>query len=97
MAEKNHQLIANLTAADVFVAVRHDETAPGVTVLTFLLRRPPTKSRGVVHRIVPRHFVGIVYDGGAFRCRIENSAHVTLMTGNMADGRPCWAITGFKN
>ncbi len=97
MAEKKYQIIANLTGHDVFIAVRGDEKAPGFTVLTFLFRRPAGKARGDVRQVAPRHFVGIVYDGETFRCRIENPAQVTLMTGTMPDGRPCWAITGFKN
>jgi len=97
MAEKNHHLIANLTAADVFVAVRGDETAPGVTVLAFSLKQPGRRRSMVIHRIAPRHFVGIAYDGGSFRYRIENTAGVTLTPGNMPDGRFCWAITGFRN
>ncbi len=96
MAEKNHHLIVNLTAADVYVAVRADETAPGVTVLTFLLRRPP-RDRRVIHQIAPRHFVGIAYEGGSFRYRLENTAGVVLTPGNLPDGRFCWAVTGLKN
>jgi len=97
MTSKNHHLIANLTAADVFVAVRDDETERGRTVLTFLLRRPGGRTRGAVHRIVPRHYVGIAFEGRSFRYRIENAAGVVMNPGNLPDGRFCWAITGFVN
>ena len=96
MAKKNHHLIVNLTGADIFVAARDDETERGCTVLTFLLKSPG-RIRGFVHRIAPKHFVGIPFEGEELRYRIENKARVLLNPGTMPDGRRCWAIVGFQN
>lgn len=96
MADKNHHLIANLTGTDIFVVARADADDRGCTVLTFLLKSPG-RVRGFVHRIAPRHFVGIPFEGPQLRYRLENKAGVVLNPGNMPDGRPCWAVTGFKN
>jgi len=97
MSDTAHHLIANLTGGDIFVVVSDDPNVSGRVILTFLLRHPG-RTDGIVHRIAPRHYAGIAYDAGrGLRYRIENQCGAILTPGTMPDGRPCWAVTGFRN